>query len=332
MKVSELIESLGSKQEERTSTTLGNIEISDDAGTLSIDGRQFFLDELAENSLANYLKINRTYLAQCPPDLKATNFRYWLNYRENASVTVESVENSITGFYRPDAMLIPVASVAEIVGRVFSVDDEIKDLRRDNERFHVDVTSHTHYVDVPNPDRIPGRPEIGDITSGGVRILAFPNAPVAPSVTAYLHRLVCRNGMTEAQQEGTIRLKGKTVPEVLVEMEQAAREVLGGLDEKLTSYAQMAQRAIPGNASSFMYQIAREHNIGPRVLNRLMERANLLPDNASLYDVQQIFTEVANSGVKYRTMVALQNLGGELAFHTDRVLHRCGQCERLLPE
>jgi hypothetical protein len=332
VKVSELIESLGSKQEERTPTTLSNIEISDDAGTLSVDGRQFFLDELAENSLANYLKINRTYLAQCPPDLKATNFRYWLNYRENASVTVESVENSITGFYRPDAMLIPVASVAEIVGRVFSPDDEVKDLRRDNERFHIDVTSHTHYVDVPNPERILGRPEVGDVTSGGVRILAFPNAPVAPSVTAYLHRLVCRNGMTEAQQEGTIRLKGKTVPEILVEMEQAAREVLGGLDEKLTSYAQMAQRAIPGNASSFVYQIAREHNIGPRVLNRLMERANLLPENATLYDVQQIFTEVANSGVKYRTMVALQSLGGELAFHTDRVLHRCGQCERLLPE
>jgi hypothetical protein len=332
VKVSELIDSLGGSQEERISTTLNNIEISDDAGTLSIGGRQFFLDELAENSLANYLKVNRTYLAQCPPDLKATNFRYWLNYRENASVTVECLENSITGFFRPDAMLIPVAPVAEIVGRIFSPEDEVKDIRRDNERFHVDVVSHAHYVDVPNPDRIPGRPEVGDITSGGVRILAFPNAPVAPSVTAYLHRLVCRNGMTEAQQEGTIRLKGKTVPEVLVEMEQAARQVLGGLDEKLTSYARMAQRAIPGNASSFVYQIAREHNIGPRVLNRLMERANLLPANATLYDVQQIFTEVANSGVKYRTMVALQSLGGELAFHTDRVLHRCGQCERLLPE
>ncbi len=332
MKVSELTEALGNRQEERTSVVLNSIEISDDAGTLTIDGRTFYLDELSENSLANYLKINRTYLAQCPPDLKATNFRYWLNYRENASVTIESVENNITGFYRPDAMLIPVASVAEFVGRVFSPEDEIKDLRRDNERFHLDVVSHTHSIDVPNPDRIPGRPEVGDITSGGVRILAYPNAPVAPSVTAYLHRLVCRNGMTEPQQQGTIRLKGKTVPEVLVEMEQAARQVLGGLDEKLTSYAQMAQRGIPGNASSFMYQIAREHNIGPRVLNRLMERANLLPENATLYDVQQIFTETANSGVKYRTMVALQSLGGELAFHTDRVLHRCGQCERLLPE
>lgn len=331
MKVSELAQVLGSRQEERIPTTLGKIEISDDAGTLNIDGRTFFLDEMAENSLANYLKINRTYLAQCPADLKATNFRYWLEHRENASVTVEAVENNITGFFRPDAMLIPVGSVAEIVGRVFSPDDEVKDLRRDDERFHIDVTSARHTVDVPNPDRIAGRPEVGDITAGGVRILAFPNAPVAPSVTAYLHRLVCRNGMTEPQKEGSVRLKGRTVPEVLVEMEQAAHQVLSGLDDKLTSYAQMAQRAIPGNASSFVYQIAREHNIGPRVLNRLMERANLLPDNATLYDVQQIFTEVAN-GSKYRTMVALQNLGGELAFHTERVLHRCNQCERLLPD
>lgn len=331
MKVSELTEVLGGRQEERFDTTLGKVEIADDAGTLTIDGNTFFLDEMAENSLANYLKINRTYLAQCPPDLKATNFRYWLDHRQNASVTIESVGNNITGFFRPDAMLIPVVSVAEIIQRVFSADDEVKDLRRDDERFHIDVTSARHTVDVPNPDRIPGRPEVGDITAGGVRILAFPNAPVAPSVSAYLHRLVCRNGMTEPQREGTIRLKGRTVPEVLVEMEQAARQVLSGLDDKLTSYAQMAQRGIPGNASSFVYQVAREHSIGPRVLNRLMERANLLPENATLYDVQQIFTEVAN-GAKYRTMVALQTLGGELAFHTDRVLHRCGQCERLLPE
>lgn len=332
MKVSELAEALGGRQEERFSTNLGNIEISDDAGTLTIEGKVFYLDEVAESSLANYLKINRTYLGQCPPDLKATNFRYWLDYRENASVTIESVDSNITGFFRPDAILIPISSVSEIIGRVFGPDDEVKDLRRDNDRFHIDITSARYSVDVPNPDRIPGRPEVGDITTGGVRFLSYPNASVAPSVTAYLNRLVCSNGMTEPQQQGVIRLKGKTVPEVLVEMEQAAREILSGLDEKLTSYARMAQRAIPGNASSFVYQIAREHNIGPRVLNRLMERANLLPQNATLYDVQQIFTEVANTGVKYRTMTALQSLGGELAFHTERVLHRCGQCERLLPE
>lgn len=331
MKVSELVDVLGVQQEERTATTLGNIQVADDASTLTVEGRAFPLDELAENSLANYLKINRTYLAQCPADLKATNFRYWLDYRDNASVTIESVNGNITGFFRPDAMLLPIMDVAQIVSRVFSPDDEVKDLRRDDERFHLDVVSNRHFVDVPNPDRIPGRPEVGDITAGGIRILATPNKAVAPSVTAYLHRLVCRNGMTQPQSEGTIRLKGKTVPEILVEMEEAARQVLGGLDEKLTSYAQMAQRPIPGNASAFAYQIAREHNIGPRVLNRVMERANLLPDNASLYDIAQIFTEIANQGVKYRTMTQLQVLGGEMAFHTDHVLHRCNSCERLFP-
>lgn len=331
MKVAELVDVLGGRQEERTSTTLGKIEIADDAGTLTVDGRAFFLDEMAENSLANYLKVNRTYLAQCPPDLKATNFRYWLDYRENAAVTIESVNGNITGFFRPDAMLLPVMDVAQIISRVFDEDDEVKDLRRDDERFHIDVVSQRHFVDVPNPDRIPGRPEVGDITAGGVRILASPNAPVAPSVTAYLHRLVCRNGMTQPQSEGTIRLKGKTVPEVLVEMEQAAQQVLSGLDSKLTNYAQMAQRPIPGNASSFAYQIAREHNIGPRVLNRIMERANLLPENASLYDLAQIFTEVANHGVKYRTMTQLQVLGGLLAFDTEHTLHRCESCTRIFP-
>ena len=114
-------------------------------------------------------------------------------------------------------------------------------------------------------------------------------------------------------------------------MEQAARQVLSGLDEKLTSYAQMAQRPIPGNASAFAYQIAREHNIGPRVLNRVMERANLLPENASLYDFVQILTSLANEGVRYRTMSQLQVLGGEMALNTDHFLHRCTGCQRMMP-
>lgn len=332
MKVSEFIEGVGSRREGRIHTTLGEIEISDDATTLRTEGTEFFLDEISLGSLANLLKINPKYLGQCPPDLRATNLRYWFDYKDNANVVLETLNQSLIGFHRPDALLIPVGEIANIVSRVFDPDDEVKDIRRTDEKFHLDITTFSHFVEVPNPNRIAGRPEVGDITSGGVRILAHPNVAKAPSVGTYLHRLICANGMTSPERQGMIRLKGRTVPEILQEMEEAAQEVLSGLDDKLASYARMAEQAIPGNPASFVYQVARESQVGPRVMNRLMEHANMLPNESTLYDVQQIFTDVANTVDNYNAMTRLQTLGGELAFNTERVLHRCGSCERLFPE
>ena len=63
-----------------------------------------------------------------------------------------------------------------------------------------------------------------------------------------------------------------------------------------------------------------------------MERVTILPEDATLYDIQQVFTQLANGNVNYQTMVALQHLGGDMAFDTDHVVHRCETCERLLPE
>lgn len=332
MRVSELLDRLDSPQEQTITTILGDIEISDDASTLSIYDQEFSMDQMAENALANYLDISRSYLQKCPAELKATNFRYWLDYKDNAQAVLEVANGALVGVHRPDALLIPTSSVYQIVSRVFDGEDEIRDLRRDDRRLHLDVTTHGHTITVPNPDGLTIRPEVGDVTAGGVRILSSPNEAKAPSVSTFLYRLVCRNGMTTPEHQGTIRLKGHTVPDVLAEMETAAQQVLSGLDDKLRSYAEMAQRPIPGsNATAFVYQIAREANLGQRVVDRLVERANILPAEATLYDVQQLFTEVANSGVSYSTMTKLQTVGGELAFETERVLHRCSTCERILP-
>lgn len=333
MKVGELLDRLDSTRQERhIPVTLGEIEVAEDCSTLTANGERFVIDEMAENALASFLNIPRTYLAKCPSDLKAMQLRYWLDYRENAAATVEALDGNLIGIHRPDALLLPVRSVYEIVGRVFSENDDVRDMRRDDQRLHLDVTTQNHSISVPNPDELPNRPQVGDITAGGVRILAHPNEAKAPSVQSFLYRLVCMNGMTTPERDGVVRLKGHTVGEVLEELERAAERVLSGLDEKLGSYAAMAQRPIPGSPTAFVYQVAREYGLQQRVVNRLIDRANMLPANATLYDVQQIFTEVANSGVNYKTMLSLQTLGGSMAFDTERVLHRCNQCERLLPE
>lgn len=314
-------------------TTLGRLLVSDDASTIAVrdNDREFPFDEAAERAVADFLGIPKHYLAKCPSELKALNVNAWLQSKEDCSAMLSVVGSGIVGVHGPDVKILPPGRVAQAIARVVDADAEVVNVIRDSHRLHIDIKT-SNYVEVPNPERIHGRPEVGDITHGGLRVLTCPDEARPPSVQGYFHRLWCTNGATTRLQSGMISLKGHTVDDVLREMEEAAQQVLSGLDNRLDEIARMAEIPVPGNPTSFAHQLGREYRLGPQVMNRVIDRVNLLPQNATVYDVHQSFTEVANRNVPYATMMRLQELGGDLAFHTEHVVHRCHACERLLPE
>lgn len=332
MKVSDLKPVLEGRNERSVESRLGDVKVSADASRFTLEGGdEFVLDEGAERALASYLGVNKSYLTKCPPDLKAHNLNYWLQHKPDAQAVIEAVGHNVVTVHKPGLLVLPLDRVADIVTRTFEPDNEIVNLIRDDRWFHLDIKTD-HHVEVRPDARIEGRKEVGDITHGGVRILANPIEAKPPVVQTYLHRLWCTNGSTSPEKEGTIALKGHTVEEVLDELEKAAQTVMGDLDAKLAEYAALAERKPPGSPARFAYQLGREYGLTQRVMDRVMERVAVLPDDASLYDIQQIFTQLANGNVNYRTMVNLQQLGGDMAFETDHIVHRCGACERLLPD
>lgn len=339
MLVQELQEHIESGEERQFHTTLGQVSIAPDATHLEIRGTyegdseesnaEFQLDELAESSLARLLDINKTYLHRCPPDLKTANINHWLNAHRDAEVVFETSRGSITSVHEEGLLIVPVPRVLNVVSNVFEGTDEIVGIKRDNKIFQLDVKVANSSIEVANPDRIEGRPEVGDITHGGVRILTHPQEVIAPTVTTYLHRIWCRNGSAEDYEANSIRLRGNTVDEVIAEMEMKARSVLGGLDQKLQEYANMATVAVPGNPSDFVFQVATERQVGSRMIRHLMEMATQLVGEVTMYDIQNLFTQAANEG-SFASQSLLQQIGGDLAFATDRMIHRCSQCERVL--
>ena len=336
MLVGDLKTHLANVEERSIELTLGEIEVDPEARTIRLTGgEEFALDEQAERSLAQYLGVSKAYLAKCPPDLKATNLNYWLRRRENAAAIIEATGDHWVTIHKPGLLILPLSQVADIVTTTMDPDYEIVQLIRNDTRFHIDIIT-PHHVEIEPDNRIedrrPGSHQIGDITHGGVRILANPTEVEAPQVLTYLHRLWCTNGSTSPEAEGTIKLKGNTVDDILTEMEGACRRVMGELDSKLADYAALARTFPPGSPTRFAYQLGREYGLTQKLMDRVIERVNVLPEDATLYDIQQIFTELANGAVNYRTMVKLQHLSGDLAFNTDAVTHRCNTCERLLPE
>ena len=329
MKVCELEEALDRRLEAHIETEMGRVVVADDASHLSIGGNEYALDEVAEKAIAKYLKIPPKYLANCSPEFKATTLSYWCDVYSEADTVFETVNQSIVSVHSPESLSIPVKQVGKLIGRVFSPDDDVT-FHQDDTRLHVDIVTNRHQVEVLNPGGMPNRPAVGDITRGGVRILTYPHQGKAPSVLDYLERLICTNGMTRTEQSGQISIKGQTLDEVLLEMEAAAHAVLGGLDEKLEKYAATAATRVPGTPLGFAYQLGRESNFPSAVMHRVVALVNQLPPDASVYDVNQAFTTVANYDLPYSTRMRLQALGGTLAFNADQVCSRCDTCEQLI--
>lgn len=337
MLVADLQEAMSGSSEQSRVVTLGDLEVTADADRLTVaGGPEFPFDEQAERALAAYLDINKSYLAKCPPDLKQRNVNHWLGAKANTEAVVNFSGDHLVSVHQPDLLVLPLAEVSNIITRLFKADDEVVTLIRDEERFHIDIKTD-HHVEVRPDERFLGR-QVGDITHGGVRILATPfstknlKKKTPPEVRTYLHRLWCTNGCTSPTAESTIRLRSHTLPEILQELEVATREVLSGLDDKLAAYAATADVAIPGNYTAFAYQLGRESELPVGIMDRIVSQTNNLPENSSLYDILNIFTETANQGtVAYTRRADLQNLAGLMAFRTEHVVHRCSQCERPLP-
>lgn len=329
LKVGQLDEYLAKRDESSITATLGEMLVNDDATELRVSSglrvNTYVLDDSANAVLAKYLNIPGRYLKMIDPDFRATLLRYEFEKHKAAPTTIESVNGALVALHQPTEIMLPMNRVVAVVTKVFNPDDTIRRLIPSESRLHIDVTTARHKIEFPTDDRAEG-----DITEAGVRFLAHPFTSVAPSVNLYAERLICTNGMTTDERMGRISLKGNTVDDVINEMELAAQATLSQLDSYLERLSATRTMTVPGSPQAFVAQLAKEANVSRKILDKVLETVNQLPEPVTVWDVQNAFTAVANEVDQYKTMQKLQILGGDLAFDAESAVHRCGQCERLL--
>lgn len=351
------------RRQSRLHTSLGDIEVDEGGSIVRIKDQateqttEYEFDEVVERAFSKFLDVNPTYMGKCPSDLKAYNFNYWLRRKPEVQAMLMVGPKGIETMYDPDTTIVTVPEIAGVISRVFSPEDEITTLLSDPDKFHVDIQVANSIIvpgnglgDRPTAEgvvRVPGQLDeegtpiteqrnVFDITHGGVRILAHPSKPHAPTVERYFNRLICTNGLTMPIADRQITLRGNNVTEVLAEIEQAAEELMGTMDDALEHYAQLASLAVPGNPLQYIRQVGKEMGLPDRVISKALDYAGLngigSPDQppTTTYDVLNIFTTLANNdSIRYSTGRKLQAVGG-LFVHRghDMVDHRCTQCER----
>lgn len=330
MLVSELTDRLSLRPERAISVSVNDLKVDDLAAQLTVGDDVFPIDEVAEKTLAKFLDIPAGYLKNCPSLFKAHTLNFWLDQYSDTDVTIHTLNDQVVALNSSDIVTIPTRSVGQVIANVFHADDKVN-MARGSDFMQFDVISEAHQIDVPNPLNLPFRPEVGDITKGGVRFFVYPYSLKPPVALPYFERLVCTNGMCTDQSLGRITIKGNTVPEVIAELEAKARHLMGVIDNGLASYAATAAKRVPGTLQAFAYQLGREYKLSKSVMDEVMSIINQLPeDTTSVYDVMNAFTEVANRGVDSKVRTRLQTLGGALALETDKMLRRCATCEQRL--
>lgn len=335
MLVKDLTERLSQRREQAITVSVTDLTIDDLAANLTVEStalgtKTYPIDEVAEKALAKFLDIPAGYVKSCPSLFKAQTLNFWLDEYSEHDVTLHTLNDMVVAANGTDVKTVPTVMMGKVIASVFDSDDRVE-FYRGIDSVQFDVISEAHQIEVPNPLNIPFRPEVGDITKGGVRFYLYPYQLKPPSAVPYFERLTCTNGMCTEQKLGNITIKGNTVPEILEEIETKARYLMDVVDMGLANYAATAAKRIPGSLQAFVYQLGKEYKLGKQVMDEVMSIINQLPeDQVTVYDVNQAFTQVANRGVTGGVRQTLQTLGGALALQADKMIRRCGQCERLL--
>ncbi len=345
IRVGELVRELRSQS--RTITApLGSVRLvadGDDAGSLMVGDERFAWGDRHTQLLTGFVKgPGYKYLGRQTLALQSLIMGHHTQQHADNEAVWYIEGSNIAGIYQPDAKIIPLVAVAERVANVFDPDD-MASVLHSPDQVEINVISNLQTVTVPGIPGVLDRPlegtvdhpsgrKVGDLSAGGVRIIIQPGHPErAPFVEEFWERLVCTNGMTRRVPGSQIKLRGNTVPEILDEMEGVARQIWGNLENSAQAILHSASTRVPGATSDFIRQVARERGINAATVLRLQERAASLPVDPSIYDVTQIITALANEeGMSAKSRRDLQMIGGDLTVDTDRMIHRCTQCERPL--
>jgi hypothetical protein len=173
---------------------------------------------------------------------------------------------------------------------------------------------------------------VNDVTAGGLRLSLDLKRGLAPSVTEYMHRLVCTNGMTTIDEGLKIDARGQTVDEVIADLERAAQIAFSRVEASAAAFYDLREQRV-SNVEQAIRQIARERGVPDRSTLALIDLAATtdMPDEPTMFDVVNLFTNLANRpGLRDGGRLILEAAGGAVIAENAARQHaaRCGHCEQ----
>lgn len=311
-------------------TTEMNVRLEDNVLSFGFGNHHVPATADGLDQLATFLGIPRAYLLRIDSDMRHYLLSEELR-RNHGNLSIRFTDGGISEVYSPTSFRVEPRALVQSAINAFEEDFRVTDWAVNSDEVFFDIVAPENY------DRgIGGDLQVGDITHGGVRILQDRKNSLAPTVTSFMFRLLCTNGMITPDRGSSIDLRGNTVEGVLAELELAAQRVFGQVEEQIGHFYELRGQVLEGDITGEVMRVAAEMGLPDRMASTLARRvpselsADSLGHPPTRFDLANMFTNQANEpGVRGRASSrrALERAGGTLVMqHADR----CGTCHQTI--
>lgn len=307
------------------------------------------VSETGMNAIGDHLGIPAPFFKRLGKDVGLDAQAYLLtalmNHSSGATVRAEYTDGGLVGISDPGKEVINPSRLIGIAERVLGTDQApIQRLVDTSAEFafdvHVPINSNRGVggdseVDMDlsedllryswvSKSGITPTSKVGDLTAAGLRFNYDRKHNLAPSVQPWMMRLICTNGMTTIDSGLKVDARGLSVEGVLAEIEAAAEVAFSRVEAQIAHFYDLRNTPVV-NPERALRAIAREQGVPDRSLVRMLDLAPaVLPDNASMFDVLNVLTNLANHTSIHNDggRLLLENAGGAvIADHEARCTH-----------
>ena len=151
---------------------------------VNIAGESYPLRPIAQQSIASRLGIPIQYLRRCPPEIQRYNINYWIREEKNEELFFRFDKNEVRAIFTP--RYIPTDNL-EVLERLRSLDYSLD--RK------VQSSLDDEFMLVSIPDERETFKVNGDKMTPGISVSNSEVGLASLSITSFVLRLVCTNGM-----------------------------------------------------------------------------------------------------------------------------------------
>ena len=265
---------------------------------VSISGQQHPLKPIAQQSIANRLGIPIHYLRKCPPDIQRMNINYWLEKEKNDELFFRFDGDKVRAIFTPRYIPTDNIDVLEKIKELdypmnakvqCSMDDEFMmvNIPDDRETFSIDGNRMTPGISISNS-------EVG---------LA------ALSISAFVLRLVCTNGMI-SKTEVTASYRHIST-KILSEFPQVMSNVGQELGRQKNLFRLSLESKVD-NPESTINSFNRQFQLGKEE-TEAVGWALPLEYGQTMFNVVNVYTKAAQyQGLPAESSHKLQKVGGAI--------------------
>lgn len=313
----------GDHQEWQGEVNMLSVNVNTPEPTIELPGRgEIPFTEYAQGELAGHLKVPTAYYSRIPGELRQQTFDSLLNLSAN-EVQLDFTNAGVSGVHDAKKAIIRPYQIAEVALKHLPEESQVVEVL-DGKDFVLDVL----YGSVEDDRYTGGDLQEGDLTRGGLRYTYSVKGQGKPTVSPYLYRLACTNGMETPELSLKLTSDGNGAQEYLLALENFTESALGLIEGRIEDFYSLRESEIDGEPLQALSRLASSYGLSPLTVRRLETHLGV-SRHENIFDLINIITNEANNPIlesRPAQSHKLQRVGGSVVVHQHGFCNNCGSC------